>query len=72
MTRPTKLALVALLLFGFAGLIDAALARGGGGSNTMNSPGYQRRLQESRQQLGAPGMQPARIDRRKPQRHRRH
>jgi hypothetical protein len=31
--------------------IDAALARGGGGGNIMNSPGYQRRLQESRGQV---------------------
>lgn len=27
---------------------DIAMARGGGAGNTMNSPGYQRRLQESR------------------------
>lgn len=33
-----------------AGLVatDIAAARGGGGGNVMNSPGYQRRLQESR------------------------
>ncbi|MGJ4950557.1 hypothetical protein [Bradyrhizobium sp. HKCCYLS20291] len=32
---------------------ESALARGAA-ANIMNSPGYQRRLQESRQQLGAP------------------
>jgi hypothetical protein len=34
-------------------------ARGGGGSNIMNSPGYERRLQESRQQLSQPDMRPS-------------
>jgi hypothetical protein len=33
-------------------------ARGGAG-NIMNSPGYQRRLQESRQQLPSSNVQPA-------------
>ncbi|MGJ5204784.1 hypothetical protein [Bradyrhizobium sp. HKCCYLR20261] len=32
---------------------EPVLARGAA-ANIMNSPGYQRRLQESRQQLGAP------------------
>ena len=37
--------------FGLAALVavpNMAAARGGGGGNVMNSPGYQRRLQESR------------------------
>jgi hypothetical protein len=37
---------------------ESLLARGGGG-NIMNSPGYQRRLQESRQQLSRPAVQPS-------------
>ncbi|UFZ06485.1 hypothetical protein LQG66_09390 [Bradyrhizobium ontarionense] len=37
---------------------EPVLARGAA-ANLMNSPGYQRRLQESRQQLGAPELQPA-------------
>jgi len=31
----------------------------GGAANIMNSPGYQRRLQESRQQLAPPETQPS-------------
>ena len=38
---------------------EPLLARGGGGGNIMNSPGYQRRLQESRQQLSPPPAQPS-------------
>jgi hypothetical protein len=45
-------------------------ARGGGGGNILNSPGYQRRLQESRQQLSQPDMRPSSTYRRK-WRHRR-
>ena len=33
---------------------EPVLARGGAAANIMNSPGYQRRLQESRQQLSQP------------------
>lgn len=45
----------AVLALGTIGASDVgpALARGGA-PNIMDSPGYQRRLQESRQQLGAP------------------
>lgn len=35
-------------LIAVAVMSDIAVARGGGGGNVMNSPGYQRRLQESR------------------------
>lgn len=55
MKRSIKLAaafLLALAAIDFAGMATAD-ARGGGG-NTMNFPGYQRRLQESRGQLGQP------------------
>ncbi|MDF3812122.1 MULTISPECIES: hypothetical protein [Rhodopseudomonas] len=61
--------------------IDAASARGGA-ENLMNSPGYQRRLQESRQQLRDQALRPQAAPRdavghRKPhrakdRRHRRH
>ena len=50
---------------------EPVFARGGGAANIMNSPGYQRRLQESRQQLSQPAVQPSSIYRRK-WRHRRH
>jgi hypothetical protein len=53
-----------------AGSSQPVFARGGGAANIMNSPGYQRRLQESRQQL-SPSVQPSSIYRRKA-RHRRH
>ena len=47
----------ALVLAAIGALVAAdvgpAFARGGA-ANIMDSPGYQRRLQESRQQLGAP------------------
>ena len=49
---------------------EPVLARGGAAANIMNSPGYQRRLQESRQQLPT-GVQPSSTSRRKaPHRHR--
>ena len=47
---------------------EPLLARGGGG-NIMNSPGYQRRLQESRQQLSQPPVQPSSAHRRWRHRH---
>jgi hypothetical protein len=48
-----------------AGSSEPVFARGGGASNILNSPGYQRRLQESRQQLSQPGVQPSSTYRRK-------
>ncbi|MGJ4961554.1 hypothetical protein [Bradyrhizobium oligotrophicum] len=56
---------------------EPVLARGAAAS-IMNSPGYQRRLQESRQQLGAPpparyGVEPRyHAPRHKAKRHRHH
>jgi hypothetical protein len=49
---------------------EPMFARGGGAANVMNSPGYQRRLQESRQQVSQPDAQPSATHRRK-WRHRR-
>ena len=49
---------------------EPVFARGGGAANILNSPGYQRRLQESRQQL-SPNVQPSSTSRRKA-RHRRY
>jgi len=70
MTRFLKLVLaVAALTAGIAVSSEPLFARGGA-ANIMNSPGYQRRLQESRQQL-SPNVQPSSIYRRKA-RHRRH
>jgi hypothetical protein len=50
---------------------ESAFARGGAAS-IMNSPGYQRRLQESRQQLAQPDPQPSRAVRHKPPHRHRH
>jgi len=64
-------AALAMLAGGFElAAVGAAEARGGAAANIMSSPGYQRRLQESRQQLGTPVAQP--VHRRKARRHRRH
>ncbi len=38
---------------------SAPLFARGGAANIMNSPGYQRRLQESRQPSSSPDLQPA-------------
>ena len=48
-----------------AGSSEPLFARGGGAGNILNSPGYQRRLQESRQQVSQPGVQPSSTHRRK-------
>ena len=65
---------VSLLFFAFMELpcVGSALARGGG-SNIMNSPGYQRALQESRQRYrdsySQPYTQPPSVYPRKKWRH---
>jgi hypothetical protein len=62
---------VAAIAMAVAGSSEPLFARGGGAAaNIMNSPGYQRRLQESRQQLSQPAVQPSSIYRHKA-RHRR-
>jgi hypothetical protein len=73
MKSHTKLAAALLFLIGAAELsnIAPALARGGA-ANIMNSPGYQRRLQESRQQGPRPDAQTPGIHRRKKWHHRHH
>lgn len=60
-----------LLLIAVAQLssLTPAAARGGG-SNIMNSPGYQRALQESRQRQVEPYVKPPAVDPRKTWRHR--
>jgi hypothetical protein len=59
MKTPLKLSLaVAAIAATIAGSGAPALARGGA-ANIMNSPGYQRRLQESRQQVSQPDVQPS-------------
>jgi len=72
MKHHAKLAAALVVLVGAVEFsnIAPAVARGGAAS-IMNSPGYQRRLQESRQQLPPTGAQPASTHRRK-SRHRRH
>lgn len=49
---------VAALATAILGASVPVFARGGA-ANIMNSPGYQRRLQESRQQLSQPDVQSA-------------
>ena len=49
---------------------EPMFARGGGAANIINSPGYQRRLRESRQQVSQPDATPSATHRRK-WRHRR-
>ena len=61
---------LAAIAMAVAGSGEPVFARGGGAANIMNSPGYQRRLQESRQQLST-GVQPSSTYRRK-WRHRHH
>ena len=51
---------------------EPVFARGGGAANIMNSPGYQRRLQESRQQLSQPVVLSSPTYRRKWRHRRRH
>jgi len=47
-----------------------SFARGGGPANIINSPGYQRRLEESRRQLPPPDVQAAQNDQHKSRHHR--
>lgn len=68
--------MIALLLLMAAEVISAtpASARGGGAANLLNSPGYQRALQESRERYrreAQPAPSPA-VKPRKPKRHRAH
>jgi len=59
MNRSLKWLLAAVALtIAVVGSSDPVSARGGA-ANIMNSPGYQRRLQESRQQLPASDLQPS-------------
>ncbi|MGJ5176961.1 hypothetical protein ACQR16_02025 [Bradyrhizobium oligotrophicum] len=54
MTQPVRLIMAAAATaLAMVSASEPVLARGAAAS-IMNSPGYQRRLQESRQQLGAP------------------
>jgi hypothetical protein len=72
-----KISLRLLLALGATAMAVAAsseplFARGGGAGNILNSPGYQRRLQESRQQVSQPGVQPSPTHRRKSRHRHRH
>jgi len=53
-------AILAITMFGLAMIVasEPGVARGAAAS-IMNSPGYQRRLQESRQQLAQPEPRPS-------------
>lgn len=71
MKKSLKLSLTAAATaMAIVGLSAPLLARGGA-ANIMNSPGYQRRLQESRQQLSQPEVQPSSVHRGHKVRHRR-
>jgi hypothetical protein len=68
----TRLKLCLIIAVGTAALAlvsEPLLARGGAAS-IMNSPGYQRRLQESRQQLPQSGAATAVVVRKKSHHHR--
>jgi hypothetical protein len=70
--KALKLALtLAPIAVAIAASSEPVLARGGAG-NIMNSPGYQRRLQESRQQLPQTGAQASAIRRHKSRETHRH
>jgi hypothetical protein len=73
MKSHAKLAAALLFLIGAVELsnIAPALARGGA-ANIMNSPGYQRRLQESRQPDSRPYVQTLAIDPRQKRHHHHH
>jgi hypothetical protein len=58
MTKALKLLLAAAALMSVFAVSSGPLFARGGGANITNSPGYQRRLQESRQQLPQSGVQP--------------
>ena len=59
MNYRTLVLMIATIVTATFVLCEPLFARGGGGGNIMNSPGYQRRLQESRQQLPQSGVQPS-------------
>jgi len=61
-TFPRLSVMVAAIVATLAGSNAPVLARGGA-ANIMNSPGYQRRLQESRQQVSQPDAQPSSLHR---------
>jgi hypothetical protein len=59
MKKALKLLLAAIALMSAIAVSSGPLFARGGGANIMNSPGYQRRLQESRQPLSPPSVQPS-------------
>ena len=65
MTKVLRLSLATAALVSAIGVSSGPLFARGGGANIMNSPGYQRRLQESRQQVSQPQAQPSATHRRK-------
>jgi hypothetical protein len=58
MTKVLRLSLATAALVSAIGVSSGPLFARGGGANIMNSPGYQRRLQESRQHLPQSSVQP--------------
>jgi hypothetical protein len=70
MIRPSAMLLAAVAAIGFSS-VGAAFARGGA-PNVMDSPGYQRALQESRKRLQVQPDAPFAYDRREPRRQSRH
>jgi hypothetical protein len=56
---------VAMMTIAIVVSSEPSFARGAGAGNILNSPGYQRRLQESRRQLSQPHVQPSSTYRRK-------
>jgi hypothetical protein len=69
---PTLFSALAAIALAVALPTEPVFARGGAAANILNSPGYQRRPQESRQQLSQPAVQPSSIYRRKVRHRHRH
>jgi hypothetical protein len=57
MKKALKLFVAAAALVSTIAVSSGPLFARGGAANIMDSPGYQRRLQESRRQLSQPGVQ---------------
>jgi len=70
MKRPLKSILtLATMATAIAISSQPSFARGGGPANIINSPGYQRRLEESRRQLSPPDVRAVSADQRKSRHH---
>ena len=70
MTRKPMFALTSLLALGISMLSAGLVFARGGAANLLNSPGYQRALEESRKRQAEPYLKPPTVYPRKKWRHR--